>query len=58
MRGLPALPKIERLEKPKRIQLEEPDGTYIGTWNYGITKKQAIEEAEALGYKIGRVILI
>lgn len=51
----PPLPTIPRLPKPTRVQLYTPDGDYIGTWPYGVSKEDALAEAWEQGYKVGKV---
>ncbi len=58
MSGLPALPKIEKLTRPLRVQLSDVAGDYIGTWPYGISLAEAKLEAIEKGHEIGSVVFI
>jgi len=51
MRGLPLVPVLEKLPHPKRVQVEDADGGYVGTYPVGVSVENAKLDAEENGYK-------
>jgi hypothetical protein len=48
--GAPLLPVPEKPVQPLRVQILTPDGEYVGTWPYGVTKEQALEDCLEHGH--------
>lgn len=42
---------------PMAVQLETPEGDYIGTWPAGVSEADARAEAAAQGYTVGKATL-
>jgi hypothetical protein len=56
-RGLPTEPNPPRIEPPTKVQLSTRGGEYIGTWDWGVSPEQAVDEAVGHGFSADDIVV-